>query len=270
MTENTPFITRDERVSLPSWALAFSAPPRRTTFPRCAPRSPKARATNKTEARDVGAQPSRPCRPRPPRHQCPCSGPFLFPAGAFGGFAHEHSTISRRSDRRRLFCLPLVQCGAVRELTSLLQGDSPPAETVRAVLFSSGAFATYGYFAPELPDEVSIELEYTTDTGQNWSENVYDVFTAEAHHRAFSAVIFCKEIQDEHLRQRLLSSIASWALARHPEADHVRLCIQSRTQPTMAEFRAGARPAWKDDFQVLYHRRPTESLPAYEIATSDR
>jgi hypothetical protein len=49
---------------------------------------------------------------------------------------------------------------------------------------------------------------------------------------------------EEALRRDLLASWAGSMLGRHPEAQKVEVRVEAYDVPSMAEYRAGARPQW--------------------------
>jgi hypothetical protein len=145
-------------------------------------------------------------------------------------------------------------------LSSLVRFGGPPGEVARTLLFCSGANNTYSYFAPGVPDESAVELWYTAPDGREWRENVADSFGHEGRHRAYTALCLSASLGDEDLHREALASWAAWGLRRNPEADACAVSLKSRRQPTMAEFRAGARPEWVQGPQVTFRRDQVADL----------
>ena len=138
--------------------------------------------------------------------------------------------------------------------------SAPRGEPAATLAFCTGANNYYGYFAPELPDEIAVGLTYTAADGRTWREDLCDPFGAEARHRAFPVIWSVQYTQDEPLRRTMMHSLAEWALERHPDAATVELAFTHRVQPSMAESRAGTRPEWQDNVRLTYHRGDAEGL----------
>src|SRR5205085_12124686 len=119
---------------------------------------------------------------------------------------------------------------------------------------------SYGFFAPTVMDEVALEFEYSMgdamgDHGPNtWTESLDSSFKNEARQRSSTTVDIFAHVGDKEVQHSMLESWAAWVLARQPRAQSVRVAVKHRVMPTMAEYRKGMRPVWREWAWAAFQR----------------
>jgi hypothetical protein len=139
--------------------------------------------------------------------------------------------------------LAVILCGALK--IKLVPQAPQAGQVARSLLYCSGADNSYGFFAPSVSDEVELEFELSA-TERTWTEKLSDLFANEARQRTGTMVDIFAHVGEPEVQRSILESWAEWALARHPEAHAVRVTLKHRVMPTMAEYRDGVRPEWKN------------------------
>lgn len=134
----------------------------------------------------------------------------------------------------------LVACGAA--------GVTRPSATGlvgRAVAYYgelSGASNRYGFYAPAVGTELRVTFTVTDGSGRARDDVLAVGCTHEARLRLGS-------LADMYVHEECRPALgAAWAAAlfgRHPEAERVTLRVEEYDVPTMAGYRAGARPRWR-------------------------
>lgn len=148
--------------------------------------------------------------------------------------------------------LALVAAGAAH-LTARLHG--PVARALRFYEALSGAGDSYSFFAPAPGPQLRTRFTLSTPQGERSEETLEDGKSREVGFRLGNlagTVYLVSERAD--LRRAFLGALAASRLGAHPEANRVQVTIEEWVMPTMAEYRAGARPRWRSLYEATFVR----------------
>jgi hypothetical protein len=128
-----------------------------------------------------------------------------------------------------------------------------PGRFIQAYSQLTGASSRFSFFAPGVAPETKVSFEVRKASG----EVLVDDFTTgneEMNLRVHSMMIRfgLKDIQD--------SLVRSWAavmFGRHPDARSVTVIVHAFALPSMEGYRAGERPAWREQYRAVLERRPS-------------
>jgi hypothetical protein len=139
--------------------------------------------------------------------------------------------------------LALVVAGAAH-LTSRLRG--PVARGLRFYNALSGAGDSYSFFAPAVGPQLRARFILSTAQGARFEETLEAGKSREVGFRLgnLAGTIYSAAKRTD-LRRAFLGALAANRLDVHPEASVVHVTIEQWVMPTMAEYRAGARPRWR-------------------------
>ena len=104
----------------------------------------------------------------------------------------------------------------------------------------TGAATRFNFFAPSVPTQPRVRFALT---GRDGITRTADLLTPsnEANQRV-ATMLTLYEL--ESLRPLLMRAWGVYALTRHPDAQSVEVMIEILDIPTMAQARAGRKPAW--------------------------
>jgi hypothetical protein len=143
--------------------------------------------------------------------------------------------------------LALVVAGAAH-LTSRVHG--PVGRELRFYDALSGAGDSYSFFAPAVGPQLRARF-----TGEHFDETLEAGKSREVGFRlgnlAGTVYIAAKRTD---LRRAFLGALAARSFSVHPDANVVRVTIEEWEMPTMAEYRAGARPQWRSLHDATFVR----------------
>jgi hypothetical protein len=134
------------------------------------------------------------------------------------------------------------------------------AQTRAAVLLRlygelSGTDRSFGFFAPSVAPEYRATFTLEDADGNTW----HDALGRGASHEAFLRIgtlietVAGDDSEDDHAPR--------WAqvmFRRHPEAVLAEVLVEAYTVPSMAEYRAGARPEWETLYVNRWRRTPDD------------
>ncbi len=148
--------------------------------------------------------------------------------------------------------LAIVVAGAAH-LTSHLRG--PAAKGLRFYDAVSGAGDSYAFFAPAVGPQVRARFTLSTPQGQRSEETLEAGKSREVGFRVGNLAGTVSIVADRtDLRRAFLGALAATGLGAHPEANLVQVTIEEWVMPTMAEYRAGARPRWRSLHDATFVR----------------
>ncbi len=149
------------------------------------------------------------------------------------------------------FHLILVGCGAAGVTWSPALGVAGRALAYYGEL--SGADNGYGFYAPAVGTEARAVITMTDAAGRTRTDIPAEGTSHEARLRLGSiAGLLVPEDPDASP-----SLAAAWAAAmfgRHPEAQRIVIRVEDYDVPTLAEYRAGARPRWSPVSEAIFAR----------------
>jgi hypothetical protein len=154
--------------------------------------------------------------------------------------------------------LALVVAGAA-QLTSRLHG--PVGRGLHFYDALSGAGDSYSFFAPSVGPQLRARFTLSTAGGERAEETLEAGKSREVGLRLGNlagTITIVAERSD--LRRAFLGALAANRLGAHPEANLVQVSIEEWVNPTMAEYRLGARPRWHALHEATFARR-SESQP---------
>lgn len=114
----------------------------------------------------------------------------------------------------------------------------------------TGAYNSFGYFAPSVASQVRVKLMNVSVDGST-NEKVLMTGNTEVDLRLHTMMGFFPVPEAQQLFAR---SWAATALA-DPEVKETTVSVQVFELPTMAQYRNGERPTWKEFFRASYGRR---------------
>lgn len=134
--------------------------------------------------------------------------------------------------------LVLVVAGAAH-LTARVHG--PVGRELRFYDALSGAGDSYSFFAPAVGPQLRVRF-----TGEQFDETLEAGKSREVGFRLgnVAGTVYVASKRDD-MRRALLAALAARFFGGHPDANLVRVSIEAWEVPTMAEYRAGARPRWR-------------------------
>jgi hypothetical protein len=138
---------------------------------------------------------------------------------------------------------------------------SPLAETLRWYARLSGADSEYGFFSPEVGSEHRTRFLLEDDHGSPWSDAIDRTSSREARLRLNNIADYPfmsgAAVESPALRQELVKSWAAAMFSRHPNAIAVTVVVEAYDVPSMADYRAGQRPSWKQVYEARLQREPS-------------
>jgi hypothetical protein len=149
----------------------------------------------------------------------------------------------------------IVACAAVQYFPWLSEG--PYWVWVERYGAWTGATDTHGYFSPNIPDQIIIELT-TVDADGEKTVEILGKGSSQTELRIFSmSTLFAKhEFTDLHGQ-----TLAAYALGRHPEAMFVVVSFRYHEIPSMAATRAGATPSEEEFYRAVFLRGVNNAHP---------
>lgn len=158
---------------------------------------------------------------------------------------------------RRFICLlagahlVLVGLGASSQVGRLGQG--PVARSVQWYGAMTGADAGFNFFAPQVGSEMRVRFDLSDDTGRVWADELTADANQEVRLRIGSMTgLFPAEPEAEPVRLDLAASWAATMFGRHPDAHRVVVWVELYDVPSMADYRAGERPAWVPVYSATF------------------
>jgi hypothetical protein len=151
--------------------------------------------------------------------------------------------------------LALVIAGAAH-LTSRVHG--PVARVLRLYDAMSGAGDSYSFFAPAVGPQLRARYVLSTVQGERTEETLESGKSREVGFRLgnLAGTVYIMAEQAD-LRRAFLGALAASRFGAHPEANLVQVNIEQWVVPTMAEYRDGARPAWRSLQEATFVRTPS-------------
>ncbi len=150
--------------------------------------------------------------------------------------------------------LALVVAGAAH-LTSHLHG--PAGRGLRFYDALSGAGDSYSFFAPAVGPQLRARFTLSTPQGERFEETLEAGKSREIGFRlgnlAGTVYVVAKRTD---LRRAFLGALAASRFGAHPGANLVQVSIEEWEMPTMAGYRAGARPRWRTLHDATFERTP--------------
>jgi hypothetical protein len=143
--------------------------------------------------------------------------------------------------------LVLVTLGAFR-LASF--ASRPPLAPLGTYMELSGASNDYSFFAPSVGSQ--IRARFVVRHPDRITVSTFETPNHEVNQRINSLVTASQKIPE--LQQAFARSWAAAVLGRNPDARHTVVLIERHQLPTMAEYRAGARPDWVVTYRGDFER----------------
>ena len=152
--------------------------------------------------------------------------------------------------------LVLVAAGAAH-LTSRVHG--PVGRALRFYDALSGAGDSYSYFAPAVGPQLRARFSLSTPQGERFDETLEAGKSREVRFRLgnLAGTVYIVA-QRTDMRRAFLGALAASRFGAHPRASVVQVRIEVWEMPTMAEYRAGARPRWRSLREATFVRTPRD------------
>jgi hypothetical protein len=122
----------------------------------------------------------------------------------------------------------------------------------------SGAGESFAFFAPAVGPQLRAQFTLSTPEGARFEEALETGKSREVGFRLgnLAGTIFLAAKRTD-LRRAFLGALVANRLGEHPEANRVQVRIEEWVMPTMAEYRAGARPTWRALHEATFLRSLT-------------
>lgn len=137
----------------------------------------------------------------------------------------------------------------------LLPIESSAGNGLAAIREASGSDNSYGFFAPAVASSKRVRLMVTDARGRTAESPLDSVRATQEVVLRLGTILDHANAADEKLRRALLASFAAHAFGTNPDAVRVHVVIESYRIPTMAETRAGEKPAWAALFEADFVRK---------------
>src|SRR5262249_49421358 len=115
----------------------------------------------------------------------------------------------------------------------------------------TGSAASYGFFSPEVPDQVMADVTYLYPSGGVRTERV-GAGGAETELRVVSMMFAYAKTAADKMDGR---SLAAYALGRAPSAEQVAVSLSYHRTPSMADFCQGAVASRDEFYRGVFARR---------------
>lgn len=152
--------------------------------------------------------------------------------------------------------LVIVLFGACDWLPERNRG--PAVQPLRWYATMSAADSGFAFFAPQVGSTHRVRFLLYDEQGQTRWDTFDQSHNSEAWLRLTgsvdSAFMAARAQEEPEWRQRLVKSWAATMLRRHPQTVKLEVVVEAYWVPTMAEYRAGARPAWQVVYQAQVQR----------------
>jgi hypothetical protein len=135
--------------------------------------------------------------------------------------------------------LGLVGAGALQVLP---RGQGWAARAVSEYAALSGAEGFYTFFAPGVDTQLRPMFDVTASSGEVITDTLKGTVNSEVDLRVANLIGLS---WSEDFRRALMASWAGAMFARHPGAARVEARVEFYELPSMEEYRAGQRPAWR-------------------------
>jgi hypothetical protein len=149
--------------------------------------------------------------------------------------------------------LALVVAGAAH-LTARF--DGPVGRGLRYYDALSGAGASYSFFAPKVGPQLRVRFTISTREGRRFEETLETGKGREVSLRLGNVAETVYLVAGQTAERRaFLGALAASRFGAHPGANVVQVTIEEWVMPTMAEYRAGARPRWTPRYDAAFVRQ---------------
>jgi hypothetical protein len=146
-----------------------------------------------------------------------------------------------------VFChLVLVVCGALN-FAPWIDGGTP---SKALVLYTdvTGARYSYGFFAPDVPNQAIAVVTIENESGESRVE-AFGAGTREIDHRITTMMSFFTAVDTDNLHA---ASLAEYAFGQHPEAKKVTVSLRCYAIPSLEDYHRGERPTADEYYKGVY------------------
>lgn len=133
----------------------------------------------------------------------------------------------------------------------------------------TGSMYRYGFFAPGVGADIRAVFEVALPDGEVVVEPLLPEATREANLRVADIIeqflserfLATDDIaeRDAELYRSLAASLAGAVLGRHPQARDVTIRLEAMDPVSMADYRGGARAAWRPLYTAKFHHEITQT-----------
>lgn len=160
--------------------------------------------------------------------------------------------------------LTAVGLGASSSLP--VRSGGPSARMLNWYAIISGADSTFAFYAPNVSTPHRARFRLRDAEGTEWWDRFDATGSREADLRlggVVDAAFMDEDVQKAHSwRNDLVRSWAAAMLRRHPHAVSVTVIVEVYYVPTVADYRAGVRPSWRE----IYRAEVLRSAPQIGVA----
>jgi hypothetical protein len=147
------------------------------------------------------------------------------------------------------FHLLLVFCGAAH--IRLISTRTPVGHAIEGCAALSGADNSFGFFAPAVAPQFSVQFTLTDDSGKTWEETAEQGTTREANLRFDS---MASMFTYKKLRGKVAASWAAALFGKYPHVRQIEILAEAEDMPTMEGYRDDFRPEWETVYTATFTR----------------
>lgn len=124
-------------------------------------------------------------------------------------------------------------------------------EIVYALMDVTATNNDFGFFAPSVASQVQVHLLFHDAQGHTES---YDLWSNSREINFRLNSVITTAMRRPALRDICARSWAASLLGNRPAAQRITLIAYAHLMPTMAQYRAGVRPAWQPFYEGTFER----------------
>ena len=120
----------------------------------------------------------------------------------------------------------------------------------------TGAGGGFGFFSPDIPQEVMLSFDVETDDGKTVHTTLQEMTVPEVRFRLGNMIrLMMKTYKNERVVRSIAASLASRVFMQYPNAKTVTLEASIHEFPSMDQYREGKRTELKKIYTVQFGRK---------------
>jgi hypothetical protein len=112
----------------------------------------------------------------------------------------------------------------------------------------------FNFYAPSVSAPFRAQFEVEEANGRHFTAHLSDGMGFARTHSETMVAWFWVAATNPKLKRSIVASWASDMFSRFPSASKIGVTIEMYDLPTMANYRAGARPSWKPVYEANFNR----------------
>ena len=131
-----------------------------------------------------------------------------------------------------------------------------PLNVARAKLVYTritGAGAGFGFFSPNIANEIDLIFDLTKEDGSAIQVTLQDLANSEVNARVGNMIrMLAKNYEKEQVLRSLAASFAAYIFKHYPESRIVKLTASVYRFPSYEDFKKGQRPEFKQVYTATF------------------